>query len=147
MSSYSDATVFSEASKDPGLTLSERKVPYSPPSLSISAMWLNDLEKDMPVNPSSLPVFQPDASYSNRAPASSANLNLPLTPVSPLVPIMEEESEEEGEQGEEQGTRDQRPTSWISSSGASVNTEWSGLQSPGDRSRTTSIKRKPVPQS
>lgn len=91
-----------------------------------------------------MPVFQPSVTYSSRAPASDADLNLPSTPVSPLVPIFEEEEEAydfpyEQDPVEEEG----RPHSWMSSGATSMSTE---LSWQDQRSRTRSIKRKPVPQ-
>jgi hypothetical protein len=153
VSSYTDTTVFSEASQDPGLTLSERKATSFPESLVIPTSWLNDLERDMPVDPSLLPVYQVNQSHSDRAPASSASLALPLTPVSPLVPILEEDTEEE-EAGEYETDEkaldhfgDGRPTSWISSSAASIDTQWTSVQSSSHPSHSRSIKRKPAPTS
>lgn len=152
ISSYTDATVFSEASQDPGVTFSERKTAYSLDSLNIPAIWLSDLEKHLPADPSTLPVYQPEQSYSNRAPASSAELSLPLTCVSPLVPILEEEAEEEEMEDFEkdyglEASDDTRHFSWNSSSAASIDTAWSDLPSQSRSSRTKSIKRKPAPRS
>lgn len=173
VSSYTDTTVFSEASKDPGLLLlSDRKIVlqqlFSPPppivdSLTISSMWLNDLESDMPLDPSTLPVYQVNQSYSNRAPISNGiELSLPSTNVSPLVPIIEEDTEEEEEEQEkeenviedwdEQRTdvesigQTTRPISW---SATSVDTARSSSnnQAQSQSSKSKSIKRKPVPKS
>lgn len=153
ISEYSDASVFKEASKDPGInTIQERTMNYFPENPeSIPTLWLNALERDMPVDPSTLPVYQPALTNSNRAPASSTELSLPSTPVSPLVPILEEvEEEEKGEadvredRGEQDG-EEGRPMSWISSGANSVHTESSAQLSQSRSSRSRSIKRKPVP--
>lgn len=144
--------MFSEASQDPGLTLYERKATSYPESLVIPTLWVNSLQTDMPMDPSQIPVYQVNQSHSDRAPASSTSLALPLTPVSPLVPIIEEDYEEEeaGEEEKDEKVLDyfsnERPTSWISSSGASIDTEWTGVQSSNSPSRNRSIKRKPVPR-
>lgn len=110
----------------------------------------------MPIDPSTLPVYQADQSYSNRAPASGIELSLPSTSVSPLVPIIEVDSEEEdniegpglsNSKDDVVDVVESRPTSWVSSGAASIDTAWSDQPSQSPRSRSKSIKRKPVPLS